>query len=296
MKVFDRQKKHNFEEKVYGKGAVEFLWGDSFLSKTVGRVCGWLVAHLSFVSSLFGLFAKSKWSKKEVKRFIEAYGVDTSEFLDPVDSFESFNAFFIRRLKDGVRPIANVPVVIPADGRYLFYQDGSKLESFYFKGKHWTLDWLLQDPELAKKFKGGPVVLGRLAPPDYHWFHFPCDGVPSAAQLIQGPLFSVNPTALKQRPTIFCENKRKLTRIQTSFGEVVMLEIGATNVGSIHEVFTPEVACKKGDPKGYFSFGGSQVVLLFEPEKIQLDADLLQKTAEGIEVRCLLGQSLGAYL
>ncbi len=298
MKVFDRQKKSYFEEKVYGKGLIDFFWGDSFFSKTVGRAIGWLIAHLSFFSSLFGFFAKSRLSRKEVTRFIEAYQVDTSEFLDPVDSFESFNAFFIRRLKKWVRPIDADPksIIIPADGRYLFYQDGSKLESFAFKGKRWTLDWLLQDVELAKKFRAGSIVLGRLAPPDYHWFHFPCDGVPSEAKLVKGPLFSVNPQALKKRPTIFCENKRRITRIDGPFGQVVMLEIGATNVGSIHEVYAPEVPYIKGEPKGFFSFGGSQVILLFEPGKVTLDPELLAKTEEGVEVKCLMGQSLGAFL
>ena len=297
MKVFDRQKKEDFEEKVYGKGAIDFFWGNSFFSKTVGRVVGWLFAHFSFVSILAGWFANSRFSRKEITRFIESYNVDAAEFLDPVESFDSFNAFFIRRLKKWVRPIDENPksVVIPADGRYLFYQDGSVLESLEFKGKKWTLEWLLQDKELAKRYKTGAVVLGRLAPPDYHWFHFPCDGVPSEAKLVKGPLFSVNPQAIKQRPTIFCENKRRITRIECKFGEVIMLEIGATSVGSIHEIFTPNVSYKKGEPKGYFSFGGSQVVLLFEPGRVHLDPELLAKTKEGVEVKCLLGQVLGTF-
>jgi phosphatidylserine decarboxylase len=297
MKIFDRQKNSYFEEKVYGEGAIELLWGDSFWSKTVGRVLGWLISRFSFPSALFGFWARSRQSQKKIAPFISTYGVDTSEFRDPVESFASFDAFFTRRLKEEARPIDSDPahLIVPADGRYLFYPQASLLSTFNFKGKKWSLDWLLQDDLLAKRYQDGPIVFGRLAPPDYHWFHFPCDGTPSEAKLIPGALFSVNPRAIKKRPTIFCENKRYITRIATPGGEILMLEVGATNVGTIHETFQSNVKCSKGDPKGYFAFGGSEVILLFPPKTIEISPELCEKTKEGFETRCLLGQTLGLW-
>ena len=73
-----------------------------------------------------------------------------------------------------------------------------------------------------------------------------------------------------------------------------MLEVGATNVGSIHETFTPNQPVKKGDEKGYFSFGASLVALLFKPKMLELDPDLLKASKEGLEIFCKMGQPLGA--
>ena len=297
MKIFDRQKGSFFEEKVYGEGTINLLWGDSIWSKTVGKALGWLISNFSFPSTLFGFWARSRKSRKKILPFIETYGVDVAEFRDPVDSFSSFDAFFTRRLKEEARPIDPhaAHLIIPADGRYLFYQQASELSTFHFKGKKWSLDWLLKDGALARRYQDGPIVLGRLAPPDYHWFHFPFDGIPGEAKLIPGALFSVNPRALKKRPTIFCENKRYLTRIATPFGEMLMLEVGATSVGTIKETFQSEVKVTKGDPKGYFAFGGSEVILLFPPKSVEIAPDLCEKTRSGFETRCLMGQTLGFW-
>jgi phosphatidylserine decarboxylase len=69
------------------------------------------------------------------------------------------------------------------------------------------------------------------------------------------------------------------------------MEIGATNVGSIHQTYTPYQFYRKGDEKGYFSFGASALILLFKPRALDLDRDLLAHP--GQEIKCLLGQSLG---
>ena len=104
----------------------------------------------------------------------------------------------------------------------------------------------------------------------------------------------MNPIALRQNLDILTENKRMITSLQTRyFGTVLFIEVGATYVGTIHQTYTPGVPCAKGDEKGYFSFGGSCLILLFEPNTIQFDQDLLDYSAKTIEVRGLLGQSLG---
>jgi phosphatidylserine decarboxylase len=129
---------------------------------------------------------------------------------------------------------------------------------------------------------------------DYHRFHFPVSGVPGAPVIINGPLFSVNPIALRRNIHIFTENKRAVSRIESDrFGTVVMLEVGATCVGSFDYTFTPGEHVGKGAEKGYFKFGGSSTITLFERSRIQLAADLIEYSQRGIEVYARMGDRLG---
>jgi phosphatidylserine decarboxylase len=101
----------------------------------------------------------------------------------------------------------------------------------------------------------------------------------------------VNPIALRVRPSIFWENKRYITRLQTdTFGEVLFLEVGATCVGTVRHTCPPDVAVQKGDEKGFFLFGGSCVITIFEPDRIQFAADLLEQSAQRREVYALMGE------
>ncbi len=141
------------------------------------------------------------------------------------------------------------------------------------------------------------MAIVRLCPSDYHRFHFPCDGTPSKARLINGALYSVNPMALRKRISILAENKRMITEIDTErFGTILYIEIGATSVGTICQTFTPELRVEKGEEKGYFEFGGSCIVLLFERGRVEFDSDLIRNTELGFETRSNFGQSLGHIL
>jgi len=291
----DRSTKEKVKERIYGHCYIEWLYGKNPFSWILRP----LICHIPFFSKYYASLQKSKASRKKIKPFIEKFEVDTSEFLDPVDSFSSFNDFFIRKLKPSARPIVNGNdvAVLPADGRYFAFRNIQSEEGFYVKGKKFSLQKLLRDPKLAHKYEQGSMVIARLAPVDYHRFHFPCNCIPSAPELIQGSLDSVNPIALRQNIDILTENKRMITKLKTQhFGTVLYIEIGATFVGSIHQTFEPEKHYAKGDEKGYFSFGGSCVILLFEPFRIQFDQDILEATHNGLEVLGHMGESLGRSL
>ena len=162
------------------------------------------------------------------------------------------------------------------------------------KGAVFDLRKLLGDDSLAARFRDGAMVLSRLCPVDYHRFHFPVGGVASAPTLIDGPLFSVNPIALRRNIHIFTENKRAVSRIASDqFGLVVMLEVGATCVGSFDYTFTPGERVEKGAEKGFFKFGGSSTVTLFERGCIQLAEDLIDCSRKGIELYARMGDRLG---
>jgi len=287
----DRKTKAVCEEKIYGARALSLLYGDRFWSIFLHRTLLPLLAYLPYFSRFYGYLQKRSSSRAKIAPFIEAYRIDKSEF--ETQDFHSFNDFFTRKLKPECRPVVQDPKVatMPADGRYLVYPH---FEEFIVKGRVFDLAEFLQDPVYARRFQTGSMVIARLCPVDYHRFHFPCDGVASTPQLINGPLYSVNPLALKKRLTILSENKRVITEISSEqFGTVLFVEIGATAVGTIQQTFQPESFVHKGQEKGYFEFGGSCIVLLFEEGRITFDADLVENTKRGFETLTQFGCSLG---
>lgn len=276
IQIIDRKTGQIEEEKVYGGALLKFFYGNP-----IGRFLNIPLAKCSWISALFGWWQRRSFTKSKVEPFIQEFGVDASEFEGP---FSSFNDFFIRKLKAGVRPIGTTDVVMPADGRYLFFKDINKVDGFLVKGEKFDLRSFLMDDQLATEYQNSSMVIARLCPTDYHRFHFPIDCTPGRPRLINGDLFSVNPMALKQNIHIFTQNKRVITDL----GSSLFIEVGATNVGSIHQTFTPGQFYKKGDEKGYFSFGGSSIVMLFK--NIDFEKDLL---GHSLELRCLMGQKMG---
>jgi len=292
----DRASQKRCEEKVFGANFITLLYGDQWISRLIGAPLAYSLARIPAFSAFYGYMQNQPASAKKVAPFIEAFQVDASEFANDPSEYTSFNDFFTRKLKESARPIAAAEntAIIPADGRYYFYQNIDKAEGFIVKGKKFELANLLQDEELASKYQDGSMVIARLCPTDYHRYHFPCDGAAGHTQLINGYLHSVNPAAIKKNIEIFSENKRTLCSIDSpQFGKVLYLEIGATCVGAIHETYKPETFVYKGDEKGYFSFGGSSLILLFRRDSIQFDQDLIDATNAQIEIRCLMGQSMG---
>ena len=278
----------------------EEVYGDRFLRWTYGNPLGQLSLHTlvkrAAFSRWYGRRMDASASRGKVAPFIASYKVDAGEFADAPESYRTFNEFFYRKLKPGARPVDpdRRSAVFPADGRHFGFQDISKLEGIFVKGAVFDLRKLLGDDEFAALFRDGAMVLSRLCPVDYHRFHFPVSGVPSAPRLIAGPLFSVNPIALRRNIHIFTENKRAVSRIESpEFGTVAMLEVGATCVGSFDYTYAPGEHVEKGAEKGFFKFGGSSTVTLFGRGRIQLAGDLLSYSQRGIELYARMGDRLG---
>ncbi|MCB1112933.1 MAG: phosphatidylserine decarboxylase [Chlamydiia bacterium] len=287
----DRKTGKRETEEVYGGEMLRFVYGKSM----IGSLLRTLSAKVPFFSWLYGVCQKMPWSRKKILPFIKKFNIDVDDFLDRAESYRSFNAFFTRQLKQSCRPISDAPVVMPADARYYFYQDIAAANGFIIKGKKFSLANLIGDSSLAERYAGGSMVMARLCPTDYHRFHFPCDCIPGKPLRINGYLYSVNPFAVKQNIEIFTENKRFVTELKTeSLGRVLYIEVGATNVGSVIQTYLPDATYEKGAEKGYFSFGASALILLFEKGRIAIDSDLLEATEAGYEMRCLMGQPLAA--
>lgn len=295
--VYHRKKRVVEEEEIYGKFWLSFLYGERKSAPLFRRIFLPLLVAKPTFSAFYGWIQSKGFTKKKIAPFIEKFGLDAQEFITPPDQFRSFNDFFIRKLKKEARPLdqRESAFIAPCDGRFHLIENLSKETSFILKETFFDLDQLLKRKEWAEKYEGGSMVMARLCPFDYHRFHFPCDGTVIEMEAIGEKLHSVNPLAVEVIKTVYWENKRLLTLIKTkNFRDVMMIEVGATNVGTIHETFKgPEV--KKGEEKGYFSFGGSAILILFEKGAISFDQDLKEYTKKGIEVRLEMGDSLGVF-
>jgi phosphatidylserine decarboxylase len=290
---FDRYEEAYKEEAVYGGSALRFAY-----ETLPGRVLGWLFFSRPFLSRLFGWWMKRPASRKRIRPFVEAYGLDREAFLVPLDAYKSFNDFFCRELKAGARPVDPDPqtVVFPSDGRHLGWQSIGEEERVFVKGQQWHLEALLgNDVELAKRYTGGSLVLSRLCPVDYHHFHFPVSGRLVESRWLGRPLYSVSPIALRHRLAYLWENKRCLYLYETrEAGLVGFIAVGATNVGTIrqHPMEAGE-EFPKGAPHGWFEFGGSSVITLFEPGRVDLSPDLVNHSRSGVEMYAHVGDIMG---
>lgn len=291
IEFFNRHTGQTETEQVYGEAFLRWIYGHP-----LGRAALHTLVKRAGFSQFYGWLMDSARSQEMIAPFIARYGLDPADFAEAPTDFASFNEFFHRRLREGVRPVDPDPdaVVFPADGRHLAAPDAAAMQGFFVKGQLFDLPALLGDAALAERFTHGTLVLSRLCPVDYHRFHFPVCGVPSAARLLPGQLYSVSPLALRRRLDYLWENKRVLTEVHTErFGLVLVLEIGATNVGSIVQTFQPGRPVAKGAEKGYFRFGGSSVLTLFEPGRLQLAPDLLRESARHRELYSHVGEPMG---
>jgi phosphatidylserine decarboxylase len=279
-------------------GAIETeeVYGEEFLRWTYGHPLGAISLNAfvkrPFFSAWYGRRMSTAKSAARVAPFIERYGLDPSEFADAPGSFRSFNEFFYRKLKPSARPVDldETSVVFPADGRHLGFQRASEIAGVFVKGQKFDLTELLGDANLASKYADGTLVLSRLCPVDYHRFHFPAAGTPGETRLIDGLLFSVSPIALRKRLSYLWTNKRTITPLQTqNLGTVLLLEIGATCVGTIRQTFSPGSAVEKGAEKGYFAFGGSSTITIFEPGAVKLEHDLADHSSRQTELYAKVG-------
>ena len=294
IRYIDRRDGEVKTEVIYGERSLRWAYGNP-----LGRLAQWLLVRRWIVSAWYGRKMNGVSSRVRIKPFIEQYGLDEGEFAESVDDYNTFNEFFHRKLKPGARPVDPAPdsVVFPADGRHLAFADITGETNFFIKGQSFDLERFLGDAGLAKRYDGGPMLLSRLCPVDYHRFHFPCAGEVGIPRFINGWLYSVNPIALITRPSIFWENKRVVTQIESpALCQVLFVEIGATMVGSIRQTYMPGETVAKGEEKGYFAFGGSSVAVLFEKGRIEFAADLLKNTAAGIETYARVGERMGRAL
>ncbi|MDR2629174.1 MAG: archaetidylserine decarboxylase [Puniceicoccales bacterium] len=282
------------EEKI-----VEEPWIRLAYSTAIGKLAVALLFKRKLFSVLFGKFASSPASRKKIEPFVKKYNLKSDSFEKKVSDFTSFNDFFIRKLKPLARPISPKPdtIIAPVDGRHLAYVNMKNLSPFFIKGEQLSVEDLIIDKVTAKKFTNGSILISRLSPIDYHRFHFPVTCVPNKTFLIRGEYSSIHPRAINGTLDIFLRNKKTSTLLHTkNCGDILMVEIGAMCVGSIRQTFVPKKPTLKGEEKGYFEFGGSTVILIFENGCVQFSDDILENTASGVETYVLMGDEVATII
>lgn len=239
-------------------------------------------------------------SASQIRDFINFHQLDMSEVLLPIEKFRTFNQFFYRALKDDARPCSapNEPkvVVSPADCRCVVFDRLEEATSIWVKGREFSIERLLGNayPEDAARYKNGALGVFRLAPQDYHRFHVPVDGIMGEPRTIEGEYYTVNPMAIRSALDVYGENVRVLVPIDSVVhGRVMVVCVGAMMVGST--VITRRAGDKVGraEELGYFKFGGSTLLVLFEEGVINFDSDLTANSKGPLET--LVSHSLHSF-
>lgn len=287
VEFIDRRSGEIVQESVLGCGALRFAY-ETFLGKCLK---GFLF-NTSGLSRLMGRYYDSALSKKNIKLLAETPGCAPEEAEFPPEHYSSFNDFFTRKLKKEARPFDPAANVLssPSDGRIMIFNDLKGSDAVPVKGAKRTLNDLCLEELGNGNFS---VAVIRLAPVDYHRFHFPCDcGQKELPRKVKGKYHSVNPIALAVEPDVYTENTRQITTLVSEvFGTFRYLEVGAFGVGSIVQL-SGVGSHRKQDEKGCFKFGGSTLVLIFENERIKWDNDLLKNSSAGFETLIRAGETL----
>lgn len=218
-----------------------------------------------------------------VKRFFihgfsAAYGIKLDEYQrDNWNDYKSFNDFFTRELKDGVRQISDKEsgIICPADGKVSQIGQIKQNQILQAKGKSYEVGQLLADHELGKTMLDGSFATIYLAPTNYHRVHMPFDGTLVETIYVPGQLFSVNNETAENVPDLFARNERCVCVFDTVFGKACVVLVGAMIVAGIETVATGKLQrsdviqrqthnmpLKKGDELGRFYLGSTAIVVL----------------------------------
>ena len=284
MKIYDRKTKTYEDIVQYGAGKLDFLYNNP-----VGRIfLG--IAVSPFVSNIYASKNAKKSSVKKIPAFIKEHNIDMSDFEDR--EYKSFTDFFTRKIRYGKRPVDMTPGVLisPADSKLLVYEI-EKDTVMRIKGRTYTADEILGDSENAKEFAGGYALVFRLTVDDYHRFCYPDKGCLISKRFIKGKLHTVSPVSKNHK--IYMENTRLVNLLKTEkFGTIAYIEVGAMLIGRIVDNGTD--VFEKGQEKGYFEPGGSTVILLVK--NVEIDKDIMEQSASGIETKVRYGERIGRAL
>ena len=240
-----------------------------------------------------------------IQAFKAKYGIDMSiaEQSNAL-KYKSFNEFFTRSLKDGVREIDtdSRSIVSPADGAISQLGKIEAGDIFQAKGQSFSVEKLIADPQLAEPFKNGEFATVYLSPKDYHRVHMPFAGTLTETLYVPGELFSVNQITAENIPGLFARNERMVCLFDTELGRMAVVLVGAMIVAGIETVATGKVKptgrlelnqhnlfLEKGAELGRF-YLGSTAVILFEENKIQWDETFKANST------VVMGEKLGNLL
>ncbi|EST05400.1 Phosphatidylserine decarboxylase-related [Kalmanozyma brasiliensis GHG001] len=250
-----------------------------------------------------GVKFDSPASAREIPTFIAFHNLNTDEIRDPLDSYKTFNEFFYRKLKPNARPNEEPDnpgrLVSGADCRMMAFETVNEATKFWIKGRDFTVARLLGDAaktvsNIDSYQNGGALAIFRLAPQDYHRFHCPADATVGRPVWITGQYYTVNPMAIRSAIDVYGENIRVVVPFHSeAFGTFYAVCIGAMMVGSTVLTVKEGDTVKRGQEFGFFKFGGSTIVLVFEEGRVTWDQDLVDNGRAAIETLVRVGMGIG---
>jgi phosphatidylserine decarboxylase len=232
------------------------------ISRAVGRLCDQPIP--------------SGLARAVERAYCRAYQVNMDEAEGHLGSYPSFDAFFTRPLKKGMRSISPDPIVSPSDGKLSCLGRIESGGTILVKGQKYEAGELIGDDDDARRYWGGQFAVVYLAPGDYHRVHSPVDGRVTLLRGLPGDLYPVNSIGERYVPRLFVRNNRVAIVIDTqALGRVTVVMVGATIVGRIsvtampgpavppgvHHI-EPGMQVARGDEIGMFHLGSTAVVLL----------------------------------
>ena len=244
------------------------------------------------VSDICGKFLSTRLSRRIVPSFVKKNHIDLGIYER--QEFDSYNAFFTRKIKAEQRPVNDQKNVLisPSDGKVTAYPITQK-GRFWIKHTQYTAAQLLKDERLAERYMGGWIYVIRLTVDDYHRYCYVADGRKSRQRKIRGVLHTVNPVANDYYP-IYKMNSREYCLLKTKeLGTILLMEVGALMVGKISNHEEDSAQVKRGDEKGMFEFGGSTIVVMTEPGMAEPDKDIIHNTKAQAETLVKMGEPIG---
>lgn len=271
---------------------------DSFILRFLyGTVLGRMLLKLlvqPWASKAAGCFLSSGLSKGLIPHYIKKWKIDMTDIEIPEGGFSSFNDFFTRKKKVKYDEEKKGWLKSPCDGWMSIVKIRRNIV-FDIKNTKFSLEDLLKDHKLSEKFRNGCALVFRLTPGDYHRYYYGACGRVLCHRRIQGKLHCVRPVALRKVP-VFAQNTREYEIIETKeFGTILQMEIGALLVGKIHnyERCRESNEVEPGMEKGYFEFGGSTIILLFQKNAICLCEKLYGRRNDNGEIKVSAGEMIG---
>ena len=234
-------------------------------------------------------YMASPFSKWLIGNYINKYNINMSLYKNA--HYKSFNDFFTREKKE-IKKFSNKNILIaPCDGFLSVYKI-SHDSVFHVKHIDYNIQTLLENKTIADKYKDGLCLIYRLAPHNYHRYIFIDNGEIKYKRRIDGELHCVRPMVCEKLP-VYIRNSREYTLIDNEqFGHTIQMEVGALLVGRIcnHD---KNGQVKRYEEKGYFEFGGSTIIMLFEKDKVQIRKSIIKNTALGKETIIHVGDKIG---
>lgn len=273
------------KQKKRDSAGLRFLYGTF-----VGRAVLSLLTKRG-ISKMCGAFLDSRLSRGLIRGFVEKNAIDLGECENT--DFRCFNDCFTRKLRPELRLFSTNEndFCAPCDGLLSIYPiTGNTV--LPIKQSCYNIPSLLEDVELAERFRNGLCLVFRLCVNHYHRYAYVDNGVKGENVFIKGELHTVRPIALEQYP-VFMRNCREYTVMETEhFGTMVQVEVGAMLVGRIQNHMGAGNFVR-GTEKGMFLYGGSTIVVLLEPHRVTLCEELAAHVATGEEIPVRMGQTLG---